>query len=167
MLNFEVVKRRQSVTIVEKYDFPVLSIHPEAIPLEGQTRAVQKFELNEAASKLFTYVDGINYVGLAYMQVEDTKRLVIVNFKDDASWKMAKFNKDNSFNSKQMFNLLQEELKFDRTILNEYRISHHIDEESGVEFITLDEPVFEAEIIPENTEEVEEVNFEDAILLED
>jgi hypothetical protein len=128
MLNFEVVKTRQRNTVVEKYDFPVLVINPRTDIIGG----VQKFELNKAAVKEFAFNEELeNFVGLAFNVDND---LVLVNLNGNQVKISAKVNKDYSFNSRKIYDLLAKKHNLFPTDTYEFRLVITTDEESGLKF---------------------------------
>ena len=162
MLDFDLVQRR---TVIEKYDFPVLTIYEENKKERGQ----QKFEFNAAAIAMLDLDEGINYVGVAWMFInsaDEDKEMVIINFKgEDNKYKMAKLNKDLSFSSKKMFDLLKKNVIFDGSIQNEFNVVFHIDESTGYQYLTLGGMPLGDEEVLEFLAEASDLPIDDAKVL--
>lgn len=166
-LNFEVVKTRNRNTVVEKYDFPVLVVNQRTSIVGG----VQKFELNKAAVQQF----GLNneyesFVGLAF---NADNKLVLVNLEDQQAKIMAKVNKDYSFNSSRIYNLLAKQFELLPSETYEFKLDITTDEDSMLKFGELSEitqaPNQRIAIIPSYEDEIkeEDMYYAEAEIMED
>ena len=166
MLDFDVVKTRQRNTVVEKYDFPVLVVNPRTSIVGG----VQKFELNKAAVQQFGFSKEYeSFVGLAF---NADKKLVLVNLEDQQAKIMAKVNKDYSFNSSRIYNLLAKQFELLPSETYEFKLDITTDEESMLKFGELSE-ITQAtnqsiSIIPSYEDDIKEnMYYAEAEIIED
>lgn len=164
MLDFGVIKSREKKTTVEKYDFPVLVVNPRTDIIGG----VQKFELNKAAVDLFEFSkDAENFIGLAF---DANKKLVLVNLGENQAKIMAKVNKDFSFNSRKIYDIICKHFEIFPSGTHEFRLDITKDEDSGLMFgnmvIIGTPPEERISIVPTYEDEVkEDMYYADAQVL--